>query len=56
MDFVIDKEKNAKSYEEFMKNHKDLRGVTLGEDCKIKTGTIPVSMIKMDRKSATTKQ
>lgn len=56
MDFVIDKDEISKSYEEFMEKNKDLREVTLGKDCRIVTGTIPVSMIKTDSKSATTEQ
>lgn len=51
MDFAIDKEKIAKSYDKFMEKHKDLREITLGKNCKITTGTIPVSMIKKDSKS-----
>lgn len=56
MDFIIDKEQIAKSYDEFMEKHKDLKDITLGTNCKIKTGTISESMIKMDSKSATTEQ
>lgn len=46
MDFEIDKEKLHKSYDEFMEKHRELKDITLGNDCKIITGSIPVSMIK----------
>lgn len=56
MNFEINKEELHKSYDEFMEKHKDLKNITLGHNCKIVTGTIPVSMIKAENILATTEQ